>query len=141
MLNVDGISIYTKTYGRQITDNDQIGQFFLGQEELKVRRIGHDAMMEQDAVHIGYKAGVAAHLLNFDDKSDRTPRHRSANQCDADKNMKESGFHQRRSNTLEPEAGSRQSRRHLCGRKNSINNSPDGRKEPLDEFSCGGKPG
>ena len=52
MLNVDGISIYTSTY--VTTDDDQIGQIYLGEEELKVRRIGHDAMMEQDAVHIGY---------------------------------------------------------------------------------------
>ena len=54
MLNVDGISIYTRTY--VTTDSDQIGQIYLGEEELKVRRIGHDAMMEQDAVHIGYEA-------------------------------------------------------------------------------------
>ena len=52
MLNVDGISIYTRTY--VTTDDDQIGQIYLGEEELKVRRIGHDAMMEQDAVHIGH---------------------------------------------------------------------------------------
>ena len=35
------------------TDSDQIGQIYLGEKELKVRRIGHDAMIEQDAVHIG----------------------------------------------------------------------------------------
>ena len=62
MLNVDGISIYTRTY--VTTDDDQIGQIYLGVEELKVRRIGHDAMMEQDAVHIGYEADVTAHLLD-----------------------------------------------------------------------------
>ena len=62
MLNVDGISIYTRTY---ITaDDDQMGQIYLGEEELKVRRIGHDAMREQDAVHIGYEADVTAHLLD-----------------------------------------------------------------------------
>ena len=43
--------------------SDQIGQIYLGVEELKVRRIGHDAMMEQDAVHFGYEADVTAHLL------------------------------------------------------------------------------
>ena len=53
MLNVDGISIYTRTY--VTTDDDQIGQIYLGEDELKVRKIGHDAMMEQDAVHIGYE--------------------------------------------------------------------------------------
>ena len=40
------------------------GRSILGEEELKVRRIGHDAMMEQDAVHIGYEADVTAHLLD-----------------------------------------------------------------------------
>ena len=50
MLNLDGISIYTKTY--VTTDSDQMGQIYLGEEELKVRRIGHDTIMEQDAVHI-----------------------------------------------------------------------------------------
>ena len=62
MMNVDGISIYNRTY--VITDDDQMGQIYLGEEELKVRRIGHDAMMEQDAVHIGYEADVTAHLLD-----------------------------------------------------------------------------
>ena len=59
---MDGISIYTRTY--ITTDDDQMGQIYLGEEELKVRRIGHDAMMEQDAVHIGYEADVTAHLLD-----------------------------------------------------------------------------
>ena len=62
MLNKDGISIYTRTY--VTIDDDQIGQIYLGEEELKVRRIGHHAMMEQDAVHIGYAADVTAHLLD-----------------------------------------------------------------------------
>ena len=62
MLNVDGISIYARTY--VTTDSDQIGQINFGQEELKVRRIGHDVMMEQDAVHIGYEADVTARLLD-----------------------------------------------------------------------------
>ena len=66
MLNVDVISIYTRTY--VTIDSDQMGQIFLGQEELKVRRIGHDAMMEQDAVHIGYEADTTAHLLDTNGK-------------------------------------------------------------------------
>ena len=66
MLNVDGISIYTRTY--VTTDRDQIGQIYLGEEELKVRRIGHDATMEQDAVHIGYEADVTAVLLDTNGK-------------------------------------------------------------------------
>ena len=66
MLNVDGIIIYTRTY--VTTQSDQIGQISLREKELKVRRIGHDAMMEQDAVHIGYKADVTAHLLDTNGK-------------------------------------------------------------------------
>ena len=66
MLNVGGISIYTRTY--VTTDSDQTGQIYLGEEELKVRRIGHDAMMEQDAVHIEYEADVTAHLLDTNGK-------------------------------------------------------------------------
>ena len=46
------------------TDSDQIGQIYLREEKLEVRRIGHDAMMEQDAVHIGYEADATAHLLD-----------------------------------------------------------------------------
>ena len=61
MLNVNGISIYTRTY--VTTDSDQIGQIYLGEEELKVRRIGHDAMMEQDAVHIGHEAEVIVSVM------------------------------------------------------------------------------
>ena len=63
-LNVDGISIYTKTY--VTTDSDQIGQIYLVEKEL--RRNGHDAMMEQDAVHVGYKADVTAHLLHTNEE-------------------------------------------------------------------------
>ena len=66
MLNVNTISIYTRTY--VTTDSDQIEQIYLGEEELKVRRIGHDVMMEQDAVHIGYEADVTAHLLDTNGK-------------------------------------------------------------------------
>ena len=66
MLNVDGISIYTRTY--VTTDSDQMWQIYLGKEELKVRRIGHDAMMEQEAVHIGYETDVTADLLDTNGK-------------------------------------------------------------------------
>ena len=64
MFNMDGISIYTKTY--VTTDSDQIGQMNLAQEELRIRRIGHDAMMEQDTVRIGYQPDMTAHLLGTD---------------------------------------------------------------------------
>ena len=71
MLNIGGISIYTRTY--VTTDSDQMGQIYLGQEEHKVRRIGNDAMMEQDAVHIRYEADVTAHLLDTNGKKSESP--------------------------------------------------------------------
>ena len=66
MLNVDGFSIYTRTY--VTTDSYHIGQIYLGQEELKDRRIDHDAMMEQDAVRIGNETYVTGHLLDNNGK-------------------------------------------------------------------------
>ena len=62
VMNVDGINIYTKAH---VTDaSDQVGRMYIGQEELKVRRIGHNAMLEQDAVHIGCEEDLAAHVLD-----------------------------------------------------------------------------
>ena len=66
MLNVDGISVYTRTY--VTTDSDQIGEIYLGQEDFKIRGIGLDSMTEQDSVHIGYEADVNAHLLDTSGK-------------------------------------------------------------------------
>ena len=61
-MNVDGINSYTKAH---VTDaSDQVGRIYIGEEELKVRQIGHNAMLEQDAVHIGCEADLAAHVLN-----------------------------------------------------------------------------
>ena len=66
MLNIDGINIYTKT---MITsDEDLIGQIYVGKEELKVRSIGHCAMLEKDAMHIGTEADVSAHVLDISGK-------------------------------------------------------------------------
>ena len=62
LMNVDGINIYTKAH---VTDaSDQVGRIYIRQEDLKVRRIGHNAMLEQDAVHIGCEADLAAHVLD-----------------------------------------------------------------------------
>ena len=48
MLNIDGIDIYTKT---MITcDEDLAGKIYVDREELKVRSIGHCAMLEEDAM-------------------------------------------------------------------------------------------
>ena len=66
MLNIDGINIYTKT---MITcDEDLAGQIYVGKEELKVRSIGHCAMLEEDAMHIGTEADVSAHVLDISGK-------------------------------------------------------------------------
>ena len=62
LMKVDGINIYTRAH---VTDaSDQIGRKSNGQEEWKVRRIGHDAMLEHDAVYIGCEADLAAHVLD-----------------------------------------------------------------------------
>ena len=61
-MNVDGINIYTKAH---VTDaSDQVGRIYIVREELMVRRIGHNAMLEQDAVHTGCEADLAAHVLD-----------------------------------------------------------------------------
>ena len=66
MLNIDGINIYTKT---MITcDEDLVGQICVGKEELKVRSIGHSAMLEEDAMYIGTEADVSAHVLDLNGK-------------------------------------------------------------------------
>ena len=66
MLNIDGINIYMKT---MITcDEDLVGQIYLGRKELKVRSIGHCAMLEKDARHIGTEADVSAHVLDINRK-------------------------------------------------------------------------
>ena len=66
MLNIDEINIYTKT---MITcDEDLIGQIYVGKEELKVRSIGHCAMLEEDAMHIGTVADVTEHVLDISGK-------------------------------------------------------------------------
>ena len=50
MLNINGINIHTKT---MVTcDEDLAGQIYVGREELKVRSIGHCAMLEEDAMHL-----------------------------------------------------------------------------------------
>ena len=66
MLNVDGINIYTKTI---ITcDEDLAGQIYVGREELKVRSIGHCAVLEKDAINIGMEADVSGHVLDISGK-------------------------------------------------------------------------
>ena len=62
LMNVDGIKIYMKAH---VTNaSDQVGRIYIGQEEVNVRRNGQNAMLEQDAVHIGCEADLAAQLLD-----------------------------------------------------------------------------
>ena len=69
MLNIDGINIYTKT---MITcDEDLAGQIYVGKEDLKVRSIGHCAMLEEDEMHIGMEADLSAHVLDISGKKTR----------------------------------------------------------------------
>ena len=138
MLNVDGISIYTRTY--VTTDSDQIGQIYLGEEKLKVRRIGHDAMMEQDAVHIGYEADVTAHLLDINGTKIGVTGlldTRSGSECDADKDLGKNGLHEGRSNPDESPTGCSHSWSDLRSRKNTNNGFPHGRTGSLDELPGG----
>ena len=66
MLSIDGINIYTRT---MITsDEDLVGQIYVGREELKVRSIGHCAKLEEDAMHIGTETDVSAHVLDLNGK-------------------------------------------------------------------------
>ena len=72
LLNIDGINIYTKT---MITcDEDLAGQIYVGREELKVRSIGHCAMLEEDAMHNGTEADVSAHVLDISGKKTQLRR-------------------------------------------------------------------
>ena len=43
----------------------------MGNEELKVRSIGHCAMLEEDAMPIGREADVSAHVLDMSGKKTR----------------------------------------------------------------------
>ena len=49
-------------------DENLFGQIYVGREELKVRLIGHCAMLEEDAMHIGTEADVSAHVLDISGK-------------------------------------------------------------------------
>ena len=87
LMDVDDINIYTKAH---VTDaSDQVGRMYIGQEELKVRRNGHNAMLEQDAVHIGCEADLAAHVLDVQGRqlSVKGLRHGCSGKCHASQNL------------------------------------------------------
>ena len=52
------------------TDEYLAGQIYVGREELKMRSIGHFAMLEEDAMHLGTGADVSAHVLDISGKKD-----------------------------------------------------------------------
>ena len=43
-------------------------QIYVGREELKVRSIGHCAILGEDAMHLGTEADVSAHVLEISGK-------------------------------------------------------------------------
>ena len=61
-MNLYGRKSYTKAHGNDASE--QVGRIYIGREELKVRRLRHNALLEQDAVHIGCEADLAAHVLD-----------------------------------------------------------------------------
>ena len=93
LINVDGINIYAKAH---VTDASvQVGRIYIGREELKVRQIGHNAMLEQDSVHIGCEADLAAHVLDVQGRQLSMKglfRHRSSGQCHACEHLDRHGF-------------------------------------------------
>ena len=89
MLNVDGISIYTRTY--VTTDSDQMGQIYLGHEESKVRRIGHDVMQCWSKMQYNRVRGrcdcTSARQQWEENWSNRTAGYRSKGKRDANKDL------------------------------------------------------
>ena len=63
LLTIDGVNIHTKTMITSLA-----GQIYVGREELKVRSIGHCAMLEEDVMHIGTETDVSAHVLDINGK-------------------------------------------------------------------------
>ena len=51
-----------------ICEENLAGQIYMGREELKVRSVGHCAMLEENAMHIGTEADVSANVLDISGK-------------------------------------------------------------------------
>ena len=106
-------------------DEDLAGQIYGGREELEVRSIGHCAVLEEDAMHIGTEADVSAHVLDISGKKT---------------DLGAGGLRQRRFDRLENTAVSCK-QRDAAGTRQDTNNSPNfGGTQPVDEFSCGREP-
>ena len=133
------------TFGRRTknlvtTHSNQMEQINLDQEELKVRRIGHDVMMEQDAVHIEYEADVTAHLLDSKGKKVRVTGLLDSGAVVSVmpyKDLGKSGLHQGRFISKEPQIGVRQPRSNLRGRRDTSNIPSLGRMRSLVELPGG----
>ena len=87
---MDGFNIYTKAH--VTNESDQIGRIYIGQEKLKIRRVGHNATLEQDAVHIGCEADLAIGRAGQTTLREGTTCHRSCGQCHADKHLDQHGL-------------------------------------------------
>ena len=134
MLNIDGINIYTKT---MITcDEDLVGQIYVGKEELKVRSIGHCAMLEEDAMHIGTEADVSAHVLDISGKKTQL---RGLLDTGAVLSIIPIETWERMGFDKDTVVSCKQ--RGAAGAGQNANNSPkSGGTQPVDELSCGRKP-
>ena len=141
MLNIDGINIYTET---MITlDEDLAGQIYVGREELKVRSIRHSAMLEEDAMQIGTEADVSAHVLYINGKRTQL---RGLLGTGAVLSVIPIETWERMDFNKDDLIDSRNrlsaaNKRGTAGTRQDTNNSPKlGGTQPVDEFSCGGKP-
>ena len=125
-------------------DEDLAGQIYVGREELKVRLIGHCAMLEEDAMHIGTEADVSAHVLDTNGKRTQlrglldTGAVLSVIPSETWERM---GFN--RDNLIDSRirlsAANKGALRVLS--RTPTNNSPKlGGMQPVDELSCAGKP-
>ena len=139
MLNVDGISIYTRIY--VTTDSDQMGQIYLGQEELRVRRIGyrcHDGARCHDAHRVRGRCDFTSASHQWEESwSDRTTGYGSSCKRDANKDLGKDGLHEGRSNFNESQTSGRQARINLRGQKESNNGPLHGRTRSLNELPGG----
>ena len=72
-----------------------------------------------------------------ENRSHRASGHRSASECDADKDLGKNGLHEGRSKSDESPTGSSHSGSYLRSRKNTNNGPPHGRTGSLDELPGG----
>ena len=140
MLNIDGINIYTKTMITCV--EDLAGQIYVGKEELKIRSIGHCAMLEEDTMHIGTEADVSARVLDI---SGRKTQLRGLLDTGAVLSVIPIDTWERMSfdkdDLIDFKNKAVKKQRGAAGTRQNTNNSPKSRgTQPVDELSCGGEP-